>query len=458
MENLSGLVSRIIFRNDENWYTVFELAVSEEEGSKEQTGFSDMVCVGSFSALNEGESVRLSGDYTDHPTYGVQFLVKEYEVSVPKKEAEIIRYLGSGAIRGIREGLARRIVKRFGEDTFRVIEEEPERLSEVKGISEKKAREIAVQFVEMYEQRQAMIFLQQYGISNLLSTKIYKRYGDELYQILSENPYRLAEDIEGVGFKTADEIAFKAGISPNSDFRLRCGILYALRDAVSDGHCYLPEELLLQKSQELLFQEEREEFTEVLRIQIRNLAMDKRLLIKEQNGEVCVYEAAFYYLEAGCAKRLRDLDIRLSSDERLIGQRIDRLERASGIRLDEKQKTAVVKAVTNGVSIITGGPGTGKTTIINMILKYYEAEEAEILLCAPTGRAAKRMTEATGYEAGTIQRLLHLTPYGAGADQAAVSTEALRNGRIASQFSHAEFSGKFCAAPYGEPHGYYYVK
>ena len=425
MENLSGLVSRIIFRNEENWYTVFELAVFSTEGA---AGSSDMVCVGNFPLLNEGENVSLQGEYTDHPAYGIQFLVKEYEVSVPKKEAEILRYLGSGAIKGIREALARRIVKRFGEDTFRVIEEEPERLAEIKGITEKKAREIAVQFAEKYELRQAMLFLQQYGISNLLATKIYQRYGEGLYQILSENPYQLAEDIEGVGFKTADEIALKAGISQSSDHRLRCGVLYALKEALSDGHCYLPKDLLIQRSQELLFEEEREELAEVLWIQIKNLSMDKHLFIKEQNGELCVYDASFYYLELKCAKRLHDLNIDLSGDERLIAGRLKRLEETNGITLEEKQKTAVIKAITSGISIITGGPGTGKTTIINMILKYFEGEKAEILLCAPTGRAAKRMTEATGYEASTIQRLLHLTPYSLGADNTGASSETLRNG------------------------------
>ncbi len=401
MEVISGYISHIIFRNEDNGYTVFEFV----SGSRDDP----LVCVGTFRDVSEGETAELTGEYTEHRIYGEQFLVKGYEAKRPKDEEAVIRYLGSGAIKGVGQALAKRIVAAFGEDTFRIIEEEPERLSEIKGISEKKARAIAVQAAEKRELRRAMLFLQKYGIGGALSLKVYRRYGEGLYQILSENPYRLAEDIEGAGFKTVDEIAKNAGIRPDSDYRVRCGTLYALKDALSEGHCYLPKDVLLDKSAELLGVDR-----EMIWIQIQNLAMDKKVVIKEQEGTVCVYESSFYRLEQLCARKLMDLNVILENDEAMVDRRITQLESSLKLRLDKMQRIAVKKAVTNGVTVITGGPGTGKTTIINMILKYFESEAENIFLCAPTGRAAKRMSEATGYEAGTIQRLLHLTPQAGG--------------------------------------------
>ena len=424
METISGYISHIIFRNDDNGYTVFELAYSLEsnlaggskKNAKDRPMEESLVCVGSLRDISEGETVALEGEFTEHPIYGEQFLVKEYEVQVPKDEDAIIRYLGSGAIKGLGPALAKRIVARFKADTFQIIEEEPERLAEIKGISEKKARAIAVQVIEKQELRRAMLFLQKYGISGTLSVKIYKRYGESLYKILSENPYKLAEDIDGVGFKTADEIAERIGIRPDSDYRVRCGTLFVLREALSDGHCYLPQDVLLSRGEELLGVDR-----EILWIQLKNLAMDKKVVIKEQNGAICVYESTFYYLELLCARRLYDLNViceeedpaqpSVGDNETALDKRIRALEENLDITLDDIQRVAVKKAIMNGVTVITGGPGTGKTTIINMILKYFESTNSDIFLCAPTGRAAKRMSEATGYEASTIQRLLHLTPY-----------------------------------------------
>ncbi|MCR4656774.1 MAG: ATP-dependent RecD-like DNA helicase [Lachnospiraceae bacterium] len=420
MEIISGYVSHIIFRNDENGYTVFELTDdgrspdvdgvrSKPDGQYPSSSGEEIVCVGSVRVINEGESVKLSGEYTEHQIYGEQFLVRTYEAKAPEGEEAFIRYLGSGAVKGVGPKLAAKIVDRFKEDTFRIIEEEPERLAEIKGISLKKARDIAVQIVEKQDLRRAMIFLQKYGLSDALSTKVYKRYGEGVYSILSENPYRLAEDIEGVGFKTADEIAQKIGVIPDSDQRIRCGTLYVLREALSEGYCYLPKDLLIDRASDLL-QADRE----TVWIQIKNLAIDKKAVIREQNDEICVYDGHFYFLELLCAKRLFDLNVACETDEDMIEGRIRCLEKREKIVLDDIQRTAVIKAVMNGVTVITGGPGTGKTTIINMILKYFIDMGNDILLCAPTGRAAKRMSEATGYEAGTIQRLLHLTPNSGG--------------------------------------------
>ena len=406
MESISGYISHIIFRNQDNGYTVFE--VNREEGSKEdpaEASGEPLVCVGFLRDINEGEAVTLTGEYTEHQLYGQQFTVKEYESRIPGDGEAMIRYLGSGAVKGVGPALARRIVERFKEDTFRIIEDEPERLAEVKGISAKKARDIAVRILEKKELRNAMLFLQKYGIGGALSLKVYKRYGEGLYRILSENPYRLAEDIDGVGFKTADGIAERMGISPDSDHRVRSGVLFVLREALSEGHCYLPKDELTDRSAQLL-----EVDCEIVWIQVKNLAMDKKVIIKNGEHGVCVYESVFYYLELTCARRLCDLAMVCEENEKTVEKRITRLEKSLKFELDDIQRTAVKKAVMNGVTIITGGPGTGKTTIINMILKYFEDTESDICLCAPTGRAAKRMSEATGYEAQTIQRLLHLTP------------------------------------------------
>ena len=393
MEKICGYIEHIVYRNDKNGYTVLNLVTDGE----------DLTCVGFFRYADEGENVELTGEYIEHAVYGQQFSVKSYEVKEPTDKLSIIRYLGSGAIKGIGQALATRIVNRFGDDTFRIIEEEPERLADIKGISEKKARDIAVQVIEKQDLRKIMVFLQQYGISNALAMKIYNRYGQETYNVINENPYLLADDINGVGFKIADEIASKVGIHTDSDFRIRSGIMYILTNASYDGHCYLPKDELITRAVALLDVPE-----EAVWIQAMNLAMDKRLFIKQQEDETVVYGKSFYYAEINCARMLNELNIITEDDELLIRRKIELIEKSEEIDLEELQRDAVVKAVKNGITIITGGPGTGKTTIINMIIKYFEMEQMDICLAAPTGRAAKRMTEATGYEASTIQRLLHL--------------------------------------------------
>ena len=364
----------------------------------------DITCVGFFKYADEGENVELKGDFTEHAVYGEQFKVESYEVKEPEDTISIIRYLGSGAIKGIGQALATRIVKEFGADTFRVIEEDPLRLAGIKGISERKAREIAVLVIEKQDLRKVMVFLQQYGISGILANKIYKKYGNDCYRIINENPYLLADDIDGVGFKTADEIASRVGIHMDSDYRIRSAVVYVLTDAAGEGHCYLPKDELTRRSTELLGVTQ-----EAVWIQTQNLAMDRRLYIKIKGDMTVVYAGAFYHMELACARRLKDLDITADEDEGTIRRKIEVLEKSEDIELEEKQREAVVKAVMNGITIITGGPGTGKTTIINMIIRYFELEGLSISLAAPTGRAAKRMTEATGAEASTIQRMLHLS-------------------------------------------------
>ncbi len=393
MEKLAGYVEHIIYRNTDNGYTVLNLVNGEDE----------ITCVGTFSTIAEGENIEATGDYTDHPTYGTQFKVVSFEEKAPEDQEAIERYLGSGAIKGIGLAMAARIVRRFKEDTFRIIEEEPERLVEVKGISERKAMEIASQVNEKRDLRQAMIFLQQFGITMNLAVKIYNKYGQEVYGILKENPYRLADDIEGVGFRTADDIAAKAGIRTDSDFRVRSGILYTLLQASGEGHTFLPQEELTAKTSELLGIDK-----EIIEKNYMDLSIDRKIIMKQSGDQVQIYSASFYYMEANTATMLRELDITYDVADAEIEQRIHNIEKQTGMQLDEHQVQAVKEAVRNGLLIITGGPGTGKTTTINTIIRYFEMEGMDIFLAAPTGRAAKRMSETTGFEARTIHRMLEL--------------------------------------------------
>ena len=393
MEKLAGYVEHIVYRNQENGYTVLNLVSGEEE----------VTCVGIFSAIAEGENIEATGDYTDHPTYGRQFKVASFEEKAPEDEAAIERYLGSGAIKGIGLALAARIVRRFKDDTFRIIEEEPERLAEIKGISERKAMEIAQQVNEKRDLRQAMIFLQQYGISMNLAVKIYNNYGQEVYGIIKENPYRLADDIEGVGFRTADEIAARVGIRTDSDFRIKSGILYTLLQASGEGHTFLPQEELTARSAELLGVE-----PQYIEKHFMDLAIERKIMMKQQRDQTQIYSASFYYMEANVATMLKMLDVSYDVLDAAIEQRIATIQKQTKMELEESQVQAVKEAARNGLLVITGGPGTGKTTTINTIIRYFEMEGMDIFLAAPTGRAAKRMSETTGFEARTIHRMLEL--------------------------------------------------
>ena len=394
-ETVTGYIDHIIFRNEENGYTVMVVKNSENE--------EELTCVGSFPAVSQGTTIQASGIYTHHPVYGKQFQISSFVEKIPEDTYAMERYLGSGAIKGIGAALAARIVRRFGEDTIRIVEEEPERLAEVKGISEKKAREIAVQVTEKTEMRKAMIFLQKYGISLNLGAKIYQKYKDSLYTVLQENPYRLAEDISGVGFKIADEIAARIGIHADSDYRIRSGMLYTLLQASGEGHTYLPKDQLFARCAKLLGVDES-----YMEKHLMDMLLDRKLVMQEKKGEKIIYPSQYYYLELNTARMLCELNICCPEDENIVEKRIASIEKETGTVLDEMQKKAVTEAAGHGLFILTGGPGTGKTTTINAIIRFFEGEGAELRLAAPTGRAAKRMTEATGYEAQTIHRLLEL--------------------------------------------------
>ena len=394
MEKITGYIDHIIFRNEDNGYTVFQL--NNEEG--------ELTCVGKFSYIGEGEFLELEGEYTMHPSYGMQLQVTNHRIKEPEDRESIERYLGSGAVKGIGPALAGKIVAKFGEDTFRIMEEEPERLAEIKGISERKAREICVQVEEKKDLRQAMIYLQKYGISIHLAVKIYQKYGLGTYSVLEENPYKLADDIEGVGFRTADEIASRIGIHTDSDFRIQSGIFYTLLQSVQEGHVYLEENVLSERAAQLLEVELKD-----IEKYLMDLAMAKKVVLKQDGEKVRVYPAQYYYMEMNTARMLKELNINYDEPDDRIRRRIDKLEEETESTLDEQQKRAVAEAVKHGIFILTGGPGTGKTTTINAMIRYFLSEGMDIRLAAPTGRAAKRMTETTGYEAQTIHRLLEVS-------------------------------------------------
>lgn len=394
MEKLEGYVDHIIYRNAENGYTVMVMLADQEE----------VTCVGVLSYIGEGEKLEAEGQYIEHPTYGEQFKIETYAVKPPEDEESVERYLGSGAIKGIGTALAARIVRHFHADTFRIIEEEPERLAEIKGISERKAREIAQQVYEKRDMRKAMIFLQQFGITTALAVKIFEKYGQRMYEVLQNNPYQLADDIHGVGFRIADEIARKAGVSADSEYRVKSAISYVLLQAGNEGHIYLPKELVQSRTAQLLGVglEDIEQY-------LMDLAVDRKIVVKQEKEQERVYSASSYYIEMSTARMLCDLNITGEIDDQVILKKIAAIEKQTEMYLDEMQKKAVIEAVRCGLLIITGGPGTGKTTTINTLISYFESEGLQILLAAPTGRAAKRMTEATGVEAKTVHRLLEIS-------------------------------------------------
>ena len=332
-ESVTGYIDHVIFRNEENGYTVMIL--------KGVDGEEELTCVGTFPVLTMGASVELTGSYIQHPVYGKQFQVSVLTEKMPEDAMAMERYLGSGAIKGIGAALAARIVRR------------------------------------------------------------YQKYGETVYSVLQENPYRLADDISGIGFKIADEIAYRIGIHTDSDYRIRSGMMYTLLQASRDGHVYLPKEELFQKSSELLGVD-----SSYMEKHLMDLSVDRKLIQKEKNGEILVYPTLYYYLELNTARMLKELDILYPEEPEMMNKQILQIEKETETVLDEMQKKAVTEAACHGLFILTGGPGTGKTTTINAIIRYFEGQGAEIRLAAPTGRAAKRMTEATGYEAQTIHRLL----------------------------------------------------
>lgn len=401
-----GYIDHIIYRNNTGTFTVAAMISGDEE----------VICVGNLSNVDPGENIEVHGELVEHPVYGEQIVVESFKSVTPDNPDSLRRYLGSGAIHGIGETLALRIVNRFGEDTMRILEKEPERLSEVKGISERKAREIAIQFYEKRDARNAFMFLQEYGISNNMAVRIYEEYGEGIYRIMKENPYKLAEDIRGIGFKIADEIASKAGIEVDSQYRIKSGLLYVLLEAISEGNMYLPRGILLERASALL-----DLPVEGIVVELDNLMMERKIIVKQPEeesdtleGQPQIYAYSCYYAELQCAAMLHDLNISeaeglLPSEENAIRKQIENLQNELEMKFDILQEDAVFAAATNGILIMSGGPGTGKTTTINAMIRYFINLGMDIMLAAPTGRAAKRMSETTGYEAKTIHRLLELS-------------------------------------------------
>ena len=409
---IKGYVEKIIYTNSDNGHTILDVSLTSDEIKRLQAECPDyaddideeMVCVGTLHLINAGEYVAFNGDFTVHQTYGLQFKVTSYEESRPEDMDSIERYLGSGAIKGVGPALAARIVRHFKMDTFHVIEETPEELSQVKGISNRMAMEIADQVAEKKGMRNAMLFLGKLGIGMNLAVKIYKEYGEKVYEIIENNPYKLADDMEGVGFKIADEIARNSGMELDSPFRIKSGILYALSAAVSAGHTYYPMDALIEEAGRLLgvFIAKPEEI-------LTDLMIDRKVMVRDVDGIEAVYLYSVYHTELAIAHRLFALKFEDMPDEKAFDKDLHSIEKEENITLESMQREAVRASAGSGIVVITGGPGTGKTTTINTIIRYFERKGMDIMLAAPTGRAAKRMTEATGHEAQTIHRMLELS-------------------------------------------------
>ena len=405
MKSLSGYVESITFRNEENGYTVLTLSYGKKE----------IKCTGNFGYISEGEYLEIEGEEVFHDIYGEQIKVTSYKVIPATDELSLKKYLGSGAIKGLGAVLANRIVDKFGEDTLRIVEEEPERLAEIRGITIRKAMDICEQVEEKKDMRDVMIFLQGYGISPTLSNKIYTMYGQKVYDIIKTNPYKLADDLSGIGFKTADEIARRAGVEVNASIRIKSGMCYALSDASLSGHTYLPKEKLVEKTINLLGL--RDQYLnadgtynmDLLDNCFTELVLEKKLILKNIEEKDAVFLSTYYYTELNIARMLLELNISTPEDDYIMGVKLDTIEKLSGVELDDLQRKAVIETQNNGITIITGGPGTGKTTTINAIIQMFEADGLKVSLAAPTGRAAKRMNEATGHEAKTIHRLLEIS-------------------------------------------------
>ncbi|MEE3393065.1 MAG: ATP-dependent RecD-like DNA helicase [Lachnospiraceae bacterium] len=394
-ETYEGYIERIVFHSPETGFTV--LSLSEADSGEEIT------CTGNFPSINAGEYIRLKGHMVDHREYGPQIKIDSYETVRPQNKAAIEKYLSSGAIKGIGEALAKRIVKKFGKDTFNIMERSPERLAEIRGISEAKARKIAEQFGEKRALRSACVYLQKYSVPMNLAVKIYEKYGESMYDIVERNPYKLVDDIEGVGFKTADKIAQAVGISEDSTYRLESGVLYTLNLSYGQGNCYLPEEELIRDAAGVLNVD-----TETISGILDLMCMGDRITAVDTDRGRIIYTSLMYNIELNTAKMIIDLNTEIKINEPQVDLLISEAERVMNIELDDIQCEAVRQVVGHGVTIITGGPGTGKTTAIKAIIYVLEKLGEEILLAAPTGRAAKRMTEATGRDAQTIHRLLEI--------------------------------------------------
>ncbi len=402
LADLHGQIERITYTNEENGFTIAKVKVY---------GQRDLVCVvGNLMAPMPGEIIKMRGEWTNHPKYGEQFKIVHYKTAVPASVYGIQKYLGSGLIKGIGPVMAKRIVEVFAKETFDIIENEIERLIEVDGIGKKRIEMIQNAWEEQKEIREVMVFLQSHGVSSGYATKIFKQYGNRSIEVVKENPYRLATDIFGIGFVTADNIAEKLGFSRDSELRAEAGILYVLHQVSDEGHVYYPYDPLINKCQEIL-QVERDVIIKAL----GTIALEKRIIIEDLNEKIedfrennkAVYLAKFHICETSIAIRLKALLNARKSIRKIDGEKaIEWVQKQLSMTLAEKQVEAIRSAVNKKVMVITGGPGTGKTTIINAILTIFAKLKIQILLAAPTGRAAKRMSETTGHEAKTIHRML----------------------------------------------------
>lgn len=394
MHIVEGTVEEIIFCNEINGYTVCDIRCEQ----------NTVTVVGYMPFLNVGETVKITGKWVNHPEYGDQFKAELYEKILPQTEEAIEKYLASGIIKGVGPATAARIVKAFGKDTLDIINFRPQMLAEVKGISLDKAIKIGQSFDEQKGLRNIVMFLQEFGISPSCCIKIHKAFGDRAVNEIKQNPYRLSDDIFGIGFKTADRIAMSLGIDPASKFRICSGIKHVLSQAAANGHTYFPEDKLKEYTSRLL-----QTSLDDIDNSLVSLVLDRIVIAEKIKGINRLYLSAFYNAELGICRRLVDLALRdFNYEMGDIGIKLRKMENDEGIEFAAMQRKAIEQALTNGVLVITGGPGTGKTTIIKSIIKLLESEGLRTVLAAPTGRAAKRMAEATGYEARTIHRLLEI--------------------------------------------------
>lgn len=401
MPIITGFLEKVTYQNEQTGFMVARL---QEMGKKEPT-----TIVGNLTGIHIGESLKLTGRWVYHKKFGQQFQVDHYEITVPSTVHGIQKYLGSGLIKGIGPIMAERIVKQFGLKTLEIIEKTPEKLTKVEGIGFKRIEMITTAWAEQKGIREIMVFLQSHGVGAAHSAKIYKQYGDSSISVVRENPYRLAKEIHGIGFLTADKIAQHLGIDPNALIRIRAGLLYVLNQLAEEGHVYYPEALLIRKVQDILKVNE-----EVIHQALKDLTEDKEIIIENLDSEGhhrAVYLTPSYVAETRVAKKLIELKESPSTVRSIHPEKaIEWIQKELHIQLAAKQKEAILLAATSKVLIITGGPGTGKTTIITAILRIFEQLKLKSLLAAPTGRAAKRMSEATGHEAKTIHRLLEFSP------------------------------------------------
>lgn len=392
MDEIQGMIQEIVFRNEVNGYTVIEITDDTEE----------FTIIGYFPFINVGETIKAAGQWVQHPDYGRQFKMEAYQVVTPATLNGIERYLSSGLIPGIGPVTAKKMVEKFGLDTLDIIQYNHQKLLEVPGIGEKKAAKICEAFMEQRELKDIMVFLEGYKISPVYAVRIYKTYGAETIKIIKENPYKLAEDVFGIGFKMADRIALSMGIPLDSEYRIASGTIYVLNQYHQKGHSYIPQDILIDTSSELL-EVPQEAVSNIL----LRLFIDRKIVVEDLDDMKVVYSIAFHRAEMGVARRLMSLfNYPVEGQFINIDEEISKVEEDEGIELAHNQKEAVYRGAKNGVLVITGGPGTGKTTTIKAILRLFERMDFSVLLCAPTGRAAKRMQEATGREAKTIHRLL----------------------------------------------------